>query len=64
VSSLAVRAGPRTRKLAWVALMPSGLSLISLVVFEGAALILLGRLLCMVWVISVAVSLHRSTSEV
>ena len=38
-------------------------SLISLVVFEGAALILLGRLLCMIWTVSAAVSASRSIAR-
>jgi hypothetical protein len=52
------------RVLAYVAVVPAVLSLSSLVVFEGAAFILLGRLLCMVWVVSAAVSAlrHRTVS--
>ncbi|MDV3222351.1 hypothetical protein, partial [Intrasporangium sp.] len=47
------------RVLSIAAAVPAVLSLSSLVVFEGAALILLGRLLCMVWAICAAVSLRR-----
>ena len=53
-------AGRRLRTLAWVALVPSVASLASLVVLEAAPLILLGRLLCMVWLVSAAVGLSRS----
>jgi hypothetical protein len=53
--------GRRLRGLGWVALVPSVASLISLVVYEGAALILLGRLLCMVWVVSAAVGARRAS---
>ncbi len=42
-----------------VAVVPAVLSLVSLVVFQGAALILLGRLLCMIWIISATVSVTR-----
>ena len=55
--------GRGVRGLAWVALVPSVASLISLVVFEGAALILLGRLLCMVWTVSAAVSASRAIAR-
>jgi hypothetical protein len=48
--------GRGLRVLACVAAVPSVVSLISLFVFEGAALILLGRLLCMVWVLAAAVN--------
>ncbi|NJP93108.1 hypothetical protein HCN51_27285 [Nonomuraea sp. FMUSA5-5] len=51
--------GRPVRILSTVALVVSVLSLSSLFVFEGAALILLGRLLCMVWAISAGVSLSR-----
>ena len=44
--------GRGVRGLAWVALVVSVASLVSLVVYEGAALILLGRLLCMIWTVS------------
>lgn len=49
----------RVRVLGYVAAVPAMLSVVSLVWFQGAALILLGRLLCMVWVISAAVSVTR-----
>ena len=55
--------GRGVRGLAWVALVPSVASLISLVVFEGAALILLGRLLCMIWTVSAAVSASRAIAR-
>ncbi|HET9423170.1 MAG TPA: hypothetical protein VFO49_18670 [Nocardioides sp.] len=55
--------GRGVRGLAWVAVVPSVASLISLVVFEGAALILLGRLLCMIWTVSAAVSASRSIAR-
>ena len=45
--------------LSVVALVACLLSLSSLFVFQGAAFILLGRLLCMVWAISAGVSLTR-----
>jgi hypothetical protein len=48
--------GKALRVLAWVAVVPAVASLISLFVFEGAALILLGRLLAMVWIITAAVT--------
>lgn len=51
--------GRPVRVLSAVALGACVLSLASLVVFEGAAFILLGRLLCMVWAISAAASLIR-----
>ena len=38
-------------------------SLVSLVVYEGAALILLGRLLCMIWTVSAAVSASRAMAR-
>lgn len=50
------------RVLAYVAVVPAVLSLSSLVVFQGAAFILVGRLLCMAWVISAAVSVARRRS--
>lgn len=42
-----------------VAAVPALLSLISLVWFYGSALILLGRLLCMIWTVTTGVSLVR-----
>ena len=47
------------RVLGYVAAVPAVLSLSALIVFEGAAFILLGRLLCMIWAISAAVSATR-----
>lgn len=55
--------GRAVRVLGYVAAGVSVLSLISLVWFEGAAFILLGRLLCMVWTISAAVSVARRGAE-
>jgi hypothetical protein len=51
--------GKAVRVFAIVAVVPAVASLVSLVVFQGAALILLGRLLCMIWTISAAVSVTR-----
>jgi len=39
--------------------VPAIASLVSLAWFQGAALILLGRLLCIAWIISAAVSATR-----
>jgi hypothetical protein len=47
------------RVLGYVAAVPAVLSLLSLVVWQAAAFILLGRLVCMVWTISAAISLTR-----
>jgi hypothetical protein len=47
------------RVFAIVAAVPAIASLVSLAWFQGAALILLGRLLCMAWTISAAVSRPR-----
>ena len=55
--------GRGVRGLAWVAVVPSVASLVSLVVYEGAALILLGRLLCMIWTVSAAVSVSRAMAR-
>ncbi|XRQ04706.1 hypothetical protein ACN3XK_50305 [Actinomadura welshii] len=51
--------GKGVRGFAWVVAVPSVASLISLAVFEGAALILLGRLLAMLWTITAAIALTR-----
>jgi hypothetical protein len=51
--------GRGLRALAVVALVISVLSLSSLLVFQGAVFILLGRLLCMVWTIGAGVSRAR-----
>jgi hypothetical protein len=48
--------GRGMRVFAWIAAVPALASVISLFIFEGAALILLGRLLCMVWVIAAAIA--------
>lgn len=57
VASRAGGFGKAVRVLAVVALTVSVLSLSSLVVSQGAAFILLGRLLCMIWTISAGISL-------
>ncbi|MGH3660403.1 MAG: hypothetical protein ACRDTQ_00895 [Micromonosporaceae bacterium] len=51
------------RVLAYVAATPAVLSLVSLVWFQGAVFILLGRLLCMIWTISAAVSVTRRLAK-
>ena len=51
--------GKAIRVFAVVAAVPAIASLVSLVWYEGAVLILLGRLLCMIWTISAAVSVTR-----
>lgn len=51
--------GRKLRIFSLVAAVPAVASLVSLAVFEGAVLILLGRLLCMIWTIAAAVSLGR-----
>lgn len=51
------------RVLGYVAATPAVLSVVSLVWFQGAAFILLGRLLCMIWTISAAVSVTRRLSK-
>jgi hypothetical protein len=48
------------RILAMVAAAPALLSAVSLVWFHGSALILLGRLLCMIWIITAAIMLVRA----
>lgn len=48
------------RVLGYVAAVPAVLSVVSLVWFQGAALILLGRLLCMVWLVIAGVALVRA----
>lgn len=50
--------------LGYVAAVPAFLSVASLLWFQGAAFILLGRLLCMVWTISAAVSITRKVKEI
>lgn len=51
------------RVLGYVAAVPAVLSVVSLIWFQGAVFILLGRLLCVVWVISAAVSVTRHLSR-
>jgi hypothetical protein len=51
--------GRAKRVLSVVALVISALSVSSLLVFQGAAFILLGRVLCMAWTLSVGISLVR-----
>lgn len=51
--------GTAVRVFGIVAAVPAVASIVSLVWFQGAALILLGRLLCMAWTISAAVSVTR-----
>ena len=51
--------GKPVRVFAVIAAVPAIASLVSLAWFQGAALILLGRLLCMAWTISAAVSATR-----
>jgi hypothetical protein len=55
--------GKPVRVLAWVAVVPAVLSLSSLLFFQGAAFILLGRLLCMIWTVSAAVSVTRGLAR-
>lgn len=59
LASRAPGAGRALRGLALLALVVAVLSLSSLVWFYGAAFILLGRLLCMLWVVCAAISLVR-----
>jgi hypothetical protein len=51
--------GRAVRVLSVVSLVVCVLSLSSLLVFQGSAFILLGRLLCMIWAVSAGVSLAR-----
>jgi hypothetical protein len=51
--------GKPARVFAIIAAVPAIASLVSLAWFQGAALILLGRLLCMAWIISAAVCVTR-----
>ena len=59
VASRAGVFGRALRLLAVIALVISVLSLSSLLIFQGAAFILVGRLLCMVWAVSAGVSVLR-----
>lgn len=52
--------GLSIRVLAAVAAVPAVLSLLSLAIYTASALILLGRLLCMVWTVAAAISLMRA----
>lgn len=47
------------RVLAYVAAVPAVLSLSPLIAFQGASFVLVGRLLCMIWIIAAAVSVVR-----
>lgn len=47
-----------------VAMVPALLSLTSLVVFAGSVFILIGRLLCMAWIITAAVAVVRARPRV
>jgi hypothetical protein len=51
--------GKAVRVFAVIAATPALVSLVSLVWFQGAVFILLGRLLCMVWIVCAAVSATR-----
>jgi hypothetical protein len=51
--------GKAVRVFAVIAAIPAITSLVSLVWFQGAVFILLGRLLCMAWVICAAISTTR-----
>jgi hypothetical protein len=53
--------GKLVRVFAIVAAVPAIASLVSLAWFQGAALILLGRLLCIAWIISATRRLVRGT---
>jgi len=55
--------GRPVRVFGYVAAVVSVLSLVSLVWYIGAVFILLGRLLCMAWVISAAVSTTRKLAK-
>jgi hypothetical protein len=59
IASRAAPFGRPLRVLARVAVVVCALSVSSLLVFEGAAFILLGRLLCMVWTVSAGVAILR-----
>lgn len=55
--------GKGVRVFGYVAAVPAVLSVVSLVWTQGAALILLGRLLCMIWTICAGVSVTRRLSR-
>ncbi|MFW6599041.1 hypothetical protein ACQBAU_01025 [Propionibacteriaceae bacterium Y2011] len=51
------------RVFGWIAAAPAVLSLVSLLVYEGNALILFGRLLCMAWTVVATISLVRRSRD-
>lgn len=51
--------GKTVRVFAYVAAVPALVSVVSLVWFNGSVFILLGRLLCMIWIVVAAVSVNR-----
>ena len=55
--------GKRIRVFAYVAAVPALVSVVSLVWFNGSVFILLGRLLCMIWIVIAAVSVSRRLSR-
>ena len=55
--------GKGVRVFAYVAAVPALVSLVSLVWFNGSVFILLGRLLCMIWIVVAAVSVSRRLSR-
>jgi hypothetical protein len=55
--------GKRIRVFAYVAAVPALVSVVSLVWFNGSVFILLGRLLCMIWIVVAAVSVSRRLSR-
>lgn len=60
VTASRARPLPRSlRLLARIAVVPAVLSLLSVVIFQASALILLGRVLCMAWLISAAITTKR-----
>jgi hypothetical protein len=57
------RFGKPVRVFAYVAAVPALVSVVSLVWFNGSVFILLGRLLCMIWIVVAAVSVNRRLSR-
>jgi len=55
--------GKGVRVFAYVAAVPALVSVLSLVWFNGSVFILLGRLLCMIWIVIAAVSVSRRLSR-
>ncbi|MDR3036208.1 MAG: hypothetical protein LBV78_24465 [Kitasatospora sp.] len=55
--------GKTVRVLARVAAVPALVSVVSLVWFNGSVFILLGRLLCMIWIVVAAVTVNRRLSR-